>query len=273
MEQTRALNALEPFLALAKSANSPRAAADLIAQATAAPNTYVFAELLQCPTIQALRDSPEHAAHLRLLEIFAWGTWADYQADQTSLPPLSLIQTQKLKLLSLLPLASSPANLTYPSLTAALSLPTTQELESLLITALYNNLVTGTLDPSAERVHLTSVAPLRDIAPGAVPGLKTELGAWGERCDDELKDLETRIEAVRMEARKREARRRREELLRQGVEREFNVEAEKAADKQGGQSGMRGDEEMDLDEDGGVLVAGRGARGNKRGGGNVLGRR
>lgn len=78
MEQTRALNALEPFLALSKSANSPRAAADLVTQATSAPNTYVFAELLQATTIQALRDSPEHARYLRLLEIFAWGTWQDY---------------------------------------------------------------------------------------------------------------------------------------------------------------------------------------------------
>ena len=47
MEQTKALNALEPFLALSKSATSPRAASDLVVQATSAPNTYVFAELLR----------------------------------------------------------------------------------------------------------------------------------------------------------------------------------------------------------------------------------
>lgn len=79
MEQTRALNALEPFVALSKSANSPRAAADLITQATSAPNTYVFAELLQTPNIQNLRNSEEHSAYLTLLEIFAWGTWEDYK--------------------------------------------------------------------------------------------------------------------------------------------------------------------------------------------------
>lgn len=84
MEQTRALNALEPFLALSKSANSPRAAADLVAQATSAPNTYVFAELLQTPNIQALRQSPDYASYLTLLEIFAWGTWEDYQCTSPS---------------------------------------------------------------------------------------------------------------------------------------------------------------------------------------------
>jgi COP9 signalosome complex subunit 7 len=93
MEQTRALNALEPFVALSKSANSPRAAADLITQATSAPNTYVFAELLQTPNIQNL-DSPSAASHrgyYTLLEIFAWGTYADYKG--IVLHPLPLQST------------------------------------------------------------------------------------------------------------------------------------------------------------------------------------
>lgn len=79
MEQTRALNALAPFVALAKSANSPRAAADLITQATSVQNTYVFAELLQQPNIQALAANEQFGAHYKLLEIFAWGTWEAYQ--------------------------------------------------------------------------------------------------------------------------------------------------------------------------------------------------
>lgn len=78
--QQKALNALEPYLLLSKSATSPRSAVDLITQATSLPNTYVFAELLQTPNIQALRNaSPEYAIYLTLLEIFSWGTWSDYQ--------------------------------------------------------------------------------------------------------------------------------------------------------------------------------------------------
>jgi len=82
MEQQRAINALEPFLALSKSATSPRAAADLIKQATSVPNTFVFAELLHTPNIHALQNTPDHASHHKLLEIFAWGTWADYQCNR-----------------------------------------------------------------------------------------------------------------------------------------------------------------------------------------------
>jgi hypothetical protein len=83
MEQTKALNALEPFLALSKTATSPRAASDLVTQATSAPNTFVFAELLHTPNIQKLRDSQEYAPSLALLEIFAWGTWEDYKSRHT----------------------------------------------------------------------------------------------------------------------------------------------------------------------------------------------
>ena len=77
--QQKSLNALEPFILLSKSANSPRAAADLVTQATSAPNAYTFAELLELPNIQNLKTvSSEYASYYTLLEIFAWGTWEDY---------------------------------------------------------------------------------------------------------------------------------------------------------------------------------------------------
>lgn len=89
--QQKALNALESYTLLSKSATSPRAAVDLITQAISAPNTYVFAELLQTPNIQALRSAaPEHACYLTLLEIFAWGTWSDYQGSPLSIAVFSL---------------------------------------------------------------------------------------------------------------------------------------------------------------------------------------
>ena len=83
--QTAALNALAPYLALCASANSPAAASTCISQAISAPNTYVFAELLSNPNIQALRSADlQHARWLRVLEIFSWGTWSDYQCEHAS---------------------------------------------------------------------------------------------------------------------------------------------------------------------------------------------
>ena len=86
--QQKALNALEPYILLSKSATSPRAAVDLITQATSVPNTYVFAELLQTPNIQSLRTAAEeYARYYTLLEIFCWGTWADYECTWAPIPP------------------------------------------------------------------------------------------------------------------------------------------------------------------------------------------
>lgn len=85
---TRALEALQPFIHLARSnsAGSPRFIANLITNATSSTQTYVFAELLELPTVQALRspDTPaEFKGYLKLLEIFAWGTWQEYQSKIT----------------------------------------------------------------------------------------------------------------------------------------------------------------------------------------------
>jgi COP9 signalosome complex subunit 7 len=96
MDQSVALNALAPYLALAKSATSPRAAADLIAQATSAQNTYVFAELMRQPNIQALKDQEQFGGSYELLKIFAWGTWEDYKGRLWSLREIHVLQSRLL---------------------------------------------------------------------------------------------------------------------------------------------------------------------------------
>ncbi|KAF2791741.1 hypothetical protein K505DRAFT_248282 [Melanomma pulvis-pyrius CBS 109.77] len=258
MEQTRALNALEPFLALSKSANSPRAAANLVTQATSAPNTYVFAELLQTPNIQSLRKSEEYAGFLTLLEIFAWGTWQDYKAHG-SLPQLSAQQRQKLLLLSLLPLSSSHATLTYSSLMAALDLPTTRALEEFITTAIYSGLLSATLDPAHSLLLVTSTSPLRDLAPGSLPILQATMQTWSQRCDSALLELEAQVAAVKKAAVDREKQRRKHE---RALELSMQIFDDKSTGKRG--VGGLGDEDMmDIDQEGG---SGRLSRGQKRGG-------
>lgn len=90
--QQKSLNALEPYLALAKSASAPKAATQVISQAISVSNTFVFAELLQSPNIQALQNAaPEQASFLTLLQIFSWGTWKDYKGTTSlhGLEPLA----------------------------------------------------------------------------------------------------------------------------------------------------------------------------------------
>ncbi|EFQ27825.1 PCI domain-containing protein [Colletotrichum graminicola] len=204
MEQTKALNALEPFLALSKSATSPRAAADLITRATSNPNTFLFTELLEAPQIQALSQSPEFLPHLRLLEIFSYGTYTTYLSSGQQLPQLNDAQTLKLRQLSLLTLSSNRSNLSYAALQSALGLPSARALEDLVISAIYAGLIDATLDPRRQVVQVNSLAALRDLAPGAVPPMIRALHAWSSRCESTLEDLEAQIVGIRDAAARRQ---------------------------------------------------------------------
>ncbi|KAL9124235.1 MAG: hypothetical protein Q9217_006416 [Psora testacea] len=285
MDQTqqKALNALEPFILLAKSANSPRAAADLITQATSVPNTFVFAELLQTSNIQSLQNaSPEYASHFTLLQIFSWGTWQDYTCKvpvsalgkrnrfpddipaTPNLPTLSDTQALKLRQLSLLSLSTTPHLLTYHHLQDALSLPSARALEDLVISTIYAGLLTAKLDTLAQRVDVSSVAPLRDLKPGSIPQMVSVLEDWDSRCVEVLAELETHMREVRKSAMKE---RRREEANEKAVAKAMENK-EKGNGKIVGKRGVgeEGDE-MEIDEGG----AGTRTRNAKRGGGMLKG--
>lgn len=130
------------------------------------------------------------------------------QTANPGLPQLTDAQTTKLRLLSLLTIAAQPktttTNLTYSSLCTHLDLASPIDLEHLITQAIYSNLVAGTLNPAAQTVVITSVSPLRDLAPGSIDGMINELAAWSSRCDGVLGELEAEIAKVKAEAMKRD---------------------------------------------------------------------
>jgi COP9 signalosome complex subunit 7 len=200
-------------LALSKSATSPRAAADLIARATSAPNTYIFTELLQTPQIQALASSDEFAPYLTLLQIFSHGTYSAY-TSASGLPELTDAQRLKLRQLSLLSLAKRGSTtdnagsvaLDYASLQTALDLPTRQALEELVISAIYAGLLKAQLNPKASLVQINSVSPLRDVAPTSINNLLSNLQSWAGRCEATLQSLSCQMTQLRADADRRAAR-------------------------------------------------------------------
>ncbi|KHN96869.1 COP9 signalosome subunit 7 (CsnG) [Metarhizium album ARSEF 1941] len=203
MEQAKALNALEPFLALSSSATSDRAAADVVMRATSAPNTYIFAELLRQPRIRALAGNLEFSPHLRLLEVFSYGTYQDYR-ETRGLPRLNEPQMLKLRQLTLLTLARDRSNLSYQALQKALGLTSARQLEDLVITAMYAGLLHATLDPARQAVQVNSLAPLRDLAPRSIQDMIAALGNWSDKCASTLRDLDAQIVNIRAAAVARE---------------------------------------------------------------------
>ncbi|PGH11625.1 hypothetical protein AJ79_04765 [Helicocarpus griseus UAMH5409] len=206
---SRALEALEPFIHLAKTApaNSPRYITGIITNATSSPNTFIFGELLEVPAVQALRsqETPdEFRSHLTLLEIFAWGTWEEYQLTP-NLPPLSEAQSEKLRLLSLLSLSTTHNPFTYPIAMTSLSLPTHAALESLVTKAIYSSLINARISPTTTPpvIHVTSTAPLRDVRPQTISAMINVLTEWQGRCGDVVNGIEAEIAKIKANAEKR----------------------------------------------------------------------
>ena len=127
-----------------------------------------------------------------------------HQVDTPNLPPLTPPQTRKLRLLSLLSLAATTQPpLTYPNLMTALAIAAPADLESLVTTAIYANLITARLAPASHppAVHITAVAPLRDVNPAhALPAMIARLSTWESRCGHVIADLEAEIARIRSDA-------------------------------------------------------------------------
>ncbi|KWU45982.1 hypothetical protein RHOSPDRAFT_32462 [Rhodotorula sp. JG-1b] len=158
---------LEPFILLSKSARGA-AAAGLVEKATAAPAVYVFAELLQQPSINDLANQEQHVKSYRLLQLFAYGTWADYNDHRDQYPNLSREQETKLKHLTILSLAAQSRTLPYSTLLSTLSLDSVPQLEDILIELFYANVLAGRLDQKHERLEIIS-ARGRDVRHVPVP--------------------------------------------------------------------------------------------------------
>jgi len=260
--QPKALIALQPFIIEVTSTKnpSPRFLADLITRATSAPGTYVFTELLQLSAIQALRSAEsEYQSALTSLEIFSWGTYAEYKSTP-GLPTLSESQALKLRQLSLLTLASpflpldltKPDPLTYPSLLSVLDLSSHQELESLVTSAIYAGLITARLSPTSTppRVQITSVAPLRDLRPTSLPAIAQILNTWQSRCIGTINNLEAQIMHIRTEAAHRTSlQRQRQEVVDTAVVQGENdaSKAVRARDRRGNKRDL--DERMEGEDD------------------------
>ena len=95
--------------------------------------------------VQALREDSQHAPHVRLLEIFTYGTLQHYTAEQEALPPLSDAQLMKLRHLTVVQMAKESRTLSYASLFRLLQLQdcTDRQLEDTIIEGIYRGLYKG----------------------------------------------------------------------------------------------------------------------------------
>ncbi|KAI0344046.1 hypothetical protein BDW22DRAFT_1355330 [Trametopsis cervina] len=182
---------LEPFLLMSKSAKGA-AAAKLIQDATAAPGVFVFAELLELPSIQELASNEQHAPYLALLQLFSYQTYTDYLRRKDSLPPLNQAQLTKLKHLTLVSLAMEKRILPYAELIDMLQVSTIRELEDLIIDAIYLEVIRGKLDQKEQQFKVEYTMG-RDLEPGKVESILAALQNWATTTSSVLATLDEKL--------------------------------------------------------------------------------
>lgn len=173
---------MEALVEQAKATTGPVALSGIIGRALSSKSIFAFGELLDLPSIQALSSTP-NASHLALLELFAYGTYADYTAGRASgkfgeLPPEQLL---KLRMLTVATLAGEQSVLDFAALGPALGLEggDLKAIEDVVLAAVTAGLVTGRVDQRRGRLEVSG-AQVRDVQPSpeAIDALLAKLAQW-----------------------------------------------------------------------------------------------
>lgn len=181
----------EKIALLPKHAKGP-AVVHLIREATEHPQIFVFGELLNLPNVTALAETPEYEPWLRLVQLFAFGTYSDYLAAQSTLPPLTPLMLTKLRSLTIISLAAKFKRISYSVLMSALGLTNVRELEDLIIEIIYIKAIEGKMDQKKSSLEVES-SIARDIKPEQLDAIAAILTSWCDNCDNVLVNIEAEI--------------------------------------------------------------------------------
>ncbi|KAB2002699.1 hypothetical protein ERO13_D11G080200v2 [Gossypium hirsutum] len=174
------------------SAQKGTALGSVILEATSHPSLFAFSEILALPTVAEL-EGTENSVYLKVLQLFAHGTWSDYKSNCSSLPQLVPDQVLKLKQLTVLTLAETNKVLPYDELMMELDVTNVRELEDFLINeCMYAGIVRGKLD-QLRRCFEIQFAAGRDLRPGQLGSMIQTLSNWLGTSDNLLVSIQEEI--------------------------------------------------------------------------------
>ncbi|KAJ2872700.1 COP9 signalosome complex subunit 7b, partial [Coemansia asiatica] len=146
-----------------------------------------------------LNVSDEFKGYVRLLEIFSFETLGDYRKCQDQLPRLSERQVEKLKQLTLVSLAVDSKVISYENLMKELEFNSEQQVEDMVIDAIYKNLLSAKLDQQRQLIEVDYVVG-RDVRKGDLQKIHSMLSEWVTVCEDVMDDLTYNIEKANSDA-------------------------------------------------------------------------
>eukprot|EP00033_Pygsuia_biforma_P001223 GCRY01001388.1.p1 GENE.GCRY01001388.1~~GCRY01001388.1.p1 ORF type:complete len:206 (-),score=28.73 GCRY01001388.1:105-722(-) len=188
--------ALNQFVASAGKADSNTELHSIITQATEHPDVFVFGELLALPNVRQLNNQEEDKKFFRLLELFAFGTWDNYQQSPALYPTLNEDQKEKLRLLTIVTEARDEKNLSYDSLLPKIGLENVREFENLAIKGVYKGLFHIKMNQLSGVLHITGCF-CRDVHEKDLKPLLEKVNSWGKQTIEVLSLLQERIEFAR----------------------------------------------------------------------------
>jgi COP9 signalosome complex subunit 7 len=187
---------LQAYLEMGKAAKENHTLViSFIKQILSQPGVYVFGEVLDMDNVKTLEKGDDNAKqHWELLNIFAYGTYADFKSkqDKLSLVKLTKVQETKLKQLTIVSLASKNRVIPYSVLQTELDVSNVRELEDLIIDSIYQGLLTGKLDQAKSEVQVDETFG-RDIKGQDVKKLFSTLDNWAASSDSLMKLIEERL--------------------------------------------------------------------------------
>ncbi|KAJ1719898.1 COP9 signalosome complex subunit 7b [Coemansia erecta] len=146
-----------------------------------------------------LAESPESSAYWKLLEIFAFETLSYYRSVEAQLPKLNEKQTEKLKHLTLVSLASDAKVIPYNVLMKELEFSTEQQVEDMVIATIYKNLLSAKLDQQRQLIEIEYVIG-RDVRRSDLQKIRNMLSEWSTVCEQALADISSNIEISNSQA-------------------------------------------------------------------------
>lgn len=183
---------LSQFVILAQTAQG-RACEALIRQALDHSAVFTFGELLDCKNVQELMNQPDSRKLVELLQIFAYGTYPDYQARCSELPELSLQQKRKLQLLTVVSLATKDKYIKFADLQVSLDVSSPRELEDLIIDGVYQGLIAGKMDQENQCLIVESCS-CRDCRDEDIDYIIETLDWWHDSAQKMVSSLNDMVE-------------------------------------------------------------------------------
>lgn len=181
---------IQQFVVKAEKVDGPELV-EIIKQALDCVDTFVFAELLECPNVVAL-ETTQYAPYLHILRMFSQGTYLDYLNKKEQLPDLSMSQQKKLQYLTIVTLANKMKRIPYDVLLKELDVNDVRDLEDLIIEAIYSNVVSGELDQKTGHLEVDWTVG-RDVGPSDVNIIINTLQQWCNSCESVLSTVQARI--------------------------------------------------------------------------------